>query len=197
MPDSPELERFKAQVVEVAQRYAREHDLCGVVDEALAEMGLDKMNEFSQIKVLVSVPMVVPMEVRTGLISGISDEETKAKVQELLSPVLTRTAGLNFSDYRTVRPIQNARRGTADPEVGPPSVQEVIPYTPGNQPVLGVAGYVRRYSSDDGRVMHYVRPDDADRRHGYAVCGTLSYGWTETSARSTGNVCRRCAERTR
>jgi len=78
--DSPELERFKAQVVEVAQRYAREHDLCEVVDEALKEMGLDKMNEFTKVKVLVHVPLVIPVEVRAGLVTGLDDEATKAKL---------------------------------------------------------------------------------------------------------------------
>lgn len=39
-PESSELAQFKAKVAQVAQKYAREHGLCEVVDDALKELGI-------------------------------------------------------------------------------------------------------------------------------------------------------------
>lgn len=38
-----ELEQFKQQVAEVATRYARIHEMCSVVDQALRELGLSRL----------------------------------------------------------------------------------------------------------------------------------------------------------
>jgi hypothetical protein len=46
-----EHEALKVNVVETARAYAEEHEWCGVVDEALAEMGLELPPEIVQVTV--------------------------------------------------------------------------------------------------------------------------------------------------
>lgn len=51
-----ELAAFKARVVEVATRYAREHNMCSVIDSALTELGLERARTRYTFTVTVDVP---------------------------------------------------------------------------------------------------------------------------------------------
>lgn len=81
-----ELDKFKRDVVAVTGRYAEAHNLCGVTDTALAELGLRRVQTGHR----VSVSLVVSWDVKTssrGRAGAPSDSSVWRSVESLASVI--------------------------------------------------------------------------------------------------------------
>ena len=69
-PVESELDAFKAKVVEVATRLAKEHGFCNVVDDALEEMGLPARNRKRRFEFTVTADITAGRDVDIRDIDG-------------------------------------------------------------------------------------------------------------------------------
>ena len=69
-PVESELDAFKAKVVEVATRLAKEHGFCNVVDDALEEMGLSARNRKRRLEFTITADITASRDVDINNIDG-------------------------------------------------------------------------------------------------------------------------------
>lgn len=184
------LADFKGQVAVTARKYATAHGWCSVVDDALREMGIDPRNPggngvtlYARVVINMPVEVVVGITDPTPFVDKTEDEQKEA-IARLISARVTfgNVTGVNVLSQNLL-PVTVLSLDNHEGDIGgvPP-------------------GYLGRFTSGDGRVKHLVGVDEQrrlDRGHGVtALCGQLSYGWTEHSSRDEGRVCERCMART-
>jgi hypothetical protein len=182
-----EVEEIKERVRTVAKKYAKDYRWCDVVNQALREAGIDPQDRGSRVLLDLEIKVSVPADIRLTDLVGLSDEEQKARIKEVIQPqvnVTTKDGG-----------TRGAQVQEADFEVT--DINLYVPPEPTRgASVVAPPGYVARYTSDEGRVMHYLLENTRnDYYGGTALCGVYAYAWPDHSSRATGGTCIRCQER--
>jgi hypothetical protein len=184
-----EIRELKQKVTQVAKRYATTYNWCEVVDQALSEMGMGP--DWQRVEVTLNVATVLQLDIDVNELSAMSEAEQHAYIKEQLD------LGITTSPKPSVRNVAVVERDEQVIEIGEPT-----PPPPGavNPPV----GAVARYTSTEGRVLHYVRTYQGHQLMSTAICGSgpgYYTIWTErsdraeTTAEGTPRVCARCTER--
>lgn len=189
--EHPEVTALKEKVREVAKRYARRHDWCSVVDDALREMGVEEARpQRINVSIRFTSPMLDGEQETTARffvrdLVGKSEAEQNAWVAEQIAPTV-RLGGASVTIPVTVLDLTHME----------PQGLDAVP-----------EGYVAFYTSAEGRVAHLMQTPGAVRRgmvtmtdylsrHPvYGMCGAGGYGQVEESTRSEGRVCKRCSDR--
>lgn len=162
--ETPELVAYKRLVQEVARKYAVKHRMCGVVDKALAEIG-------------IGVETMVPITVETAMLDlkielplrKLKESEDHTELVLAASrDALTKFRRSNVSVKLTEEHITGCRAESPLATIGPEEEQDER------------WGYV----SDEGRVRHFFLAWGP-------ACGI--YGVKQNhSARGTGRRCAHC-----
>jgi len=188
-----EVREFKTKVETIAKRYAKQHNLCSVVDKALAEMGVGKPADPINVTVEVMVPVTMVIEMDKGDFAGKTPEEEA----QIVAAHLSKTGNL-IVDSNITRPRRAPRMTKGDLDV-----RDVSEWTPEPTQVgttVVPSGYEPRFTSDQGRVSHLLTVFQAEEqrrgRYAAAACGASSYYWTSHSYRDEGRVCQKCMDRT-
>lgn len=185
--DSPEVIALKAQVEQTARKYAREHNWCSVVNQALKEMGIEP-SETINITVEGMVPFALDVAVPKAIFAGLSEDEEMTAAAKLLDE-----GSITYHPPGGVRrvPGTTAKGGSmlvASVEMYAGKVDDDLP-----------EGYAKVFTSSEGRVAHILDHGESSRRRdgrwAVALCRAESYSWAETSARDEGRTCARCSER--
>lgn len=195
-----EYAEFRAKTVEVAQRYALQHNLCQVVDRALNEIGLLGRTVIKTFH--VQVPLAVTLEIDEHSLVGLSDNEIQALFEG------SEISSVEWSNVSpgAVRAVANGTRVTAAPvttqdgEITVLSVEDA-PEQLAREMNLTATG-MWGYTSNEGRVMHFYTNDVIQReaRFGdvFAICGRGQI-WAgrprAESARGGGRRCTACERR--
>lgn len=195
--DTPEVEAYKQKVKEVAQRYARDHNWCSVVNRALAELGIDDTKTVD-VGVTLSSGITFNTRVAAAALLNRSEAEQFAVVAEKV-PTLS-IGGINVASSTSLPVTVESISGLTLLSSPPPE--------PGSE--IEEDG-VWLYTSNEGRVRHFFRdaqivneqvvegPRRHERYYGYryrSVCGTET--WSDpviASPRGTGNDCAKCIQR--
>ena len=184
-----ELNEFKTKVEVIAKKYAKEHNWCEVVDRALAEIGIEPTGLRAMVDVQVTVQMPISLDSITDLV-GKTPEEINTTIAEKMVQdgfVLVPAHQSHGIRYLSTHDRLNADRF---------KVTDVNELT-GSSTINGVPmGYVAVFTSDEGRVSHYVLQSGMESRYGSsALCGASVYRWREHSSRDEGRVCAKCRQR--
>lgn len=177
--DSPEIKQYKAQVKEVAQRYGKQHNMCGVLNKALKEIGIE--DEKPVLVTATTVPplaMTFQVKALPSTLSGKTEDEQKAIVAGLIGQV-SLAAGKNVTLVNVALTAETiATLAVSD--------KPAVPDTP--------VGYTWKFTSEEGRVKHLFSNDQRRSWRGYtALCGTEAYvGTSLTSKRSEDRNCKNC-----
>jgi hypothetical protein len=186
-----ELNEFKNRVEVIAKRYAKQHRWCEVVDQALAEIGIEPTGIRATVDVQVTVQMPVSLESITDLVGKTPEEINEAiaakmvRDQFVLVPARQEHGVRYLSTHDRIRPEQLTVVDINELE-GAPQINGVP------------MGHRRGFTSNEGRVVHFV--SDAYWRetswHSRALCGAQpSYQWSETSERDENRTCAKCLDR--
>lgn len=169
---------------QVTKRYAKEHELCHVVDEYLGELGLAPVCVTKRVPVRLAIQADVRIKIDQQDWEAKTDEEKVAFLTEKinLSDTAIRVLSNNEAELSVETPFVNVQLAGAilDPDLG-------------ENPV----GYEPLYVSYEGRVRHYY-PINRDG-YTYALCGgatgTSRPRTTGASGRNDSRICARCDER--
>lgn len=195
-----ETREMRIKVVETARKYAVQHNLCTVVDEALEEAGLGPQVEAIQVELVV--PTTISVSVDVNQLEGMSDDEKKMYIASRLR-INTTVAPDNTLLVRSVGVGGGRRHLQTVVEIGEIEVKGIgtVPPPPPD-PHGAPPGYVARYTSNDGRVLHFFSVEAAaSDRTVTAVCQNTPYIYgtslREHSVRGENRVCHACATRAR
>lgn len=183
-----ELADLKKNVTTVAQREAKKHNWCSVVDKALEEMGLGP--KWVRGSIEVNVKLRVNCDVDENVYPN-DQSETRESLRleienSLKIPKTFSAAGLKFAKTAQSVTVANVSLGDVDFE----------PYLPTEERPVDTDvpdGFQARFTSNDGRVRHYV--PILRRGRLYAMCLKSSRDWSESSTRDEGRVCAECVRR--
>lgn len=194
--ESRDVARLKKQVTEVAKRYAKEYRWCNVVDSALAEMGIDNKNSGIGITVSGTAPFTAHLKVEPEELRDKTEQEQLEYLQDKLrelGPIRISMTNAWNSENTDVTPMRKA----AELDTKQLEITEARNYSETGVPAP--AGWEAAYTSNDGRVMHFVPEGTVggDYRYASAMCGSSSYAWSFTSLMSEERVCTRCESRNR
>jgi len=186
-----ELNEFKTKVEVIAKKYAKEHNWCEVVDRALAEIGIEPTGLRAMVDVQVTVQMPISLDSITDLV-GKTPEEINTTIAEKMVQdgfVLVPAHQSHGIRYLSTHDRLNADRFKVV------DVNELS----NNITVNGIPmGYAPMFTSDEGRVSHYVLRSELENRYGTsALCGANVYRWRERSDRDEGRTCAKCQQRAR
>ena len=206
-PEHPDVTALKNTVREVAKRYAKEYNLCSVVDRALREAGINGPNAKVEVAIRFSVAgsdeQTAHKTFDVNSLVGKTHEEQVAWIAEQIAPKVD-VAGVQVTLPVTVLDIDGEYEEPASPVANGQITINGFTYP---------EGHIHAFTSSEGRVAHLLRHDwdpnsqplvDAlnevrtSRRYGNlrALCGTDLYSPTTFSTRSEGRICFRCVERT-
>ena len=152
-------------VIDVAQKYAQQHNLCSVVDQALQEAGMFGPSVRKTIK--INIPVEVTAEIDAELLDGLDEEEQKAALAEMAKVsgiTWERNFGRTTSVANGVRRTLDAAHRIGDIEVvevaDPPTIQQAA--AGGNHADWAnpPQGFLALYSYPQGRKVHFVRVYD-------------------------------------
>lgn len=206
----------RAKTIEVTRKYARQHNLCEVVDRALIEAELIGPGVPMRIKAQVEVGIDIEMD---ESFAQMSEEEQLAVVQGVQLTVNTgtvqvtglegRVQGLAYGNVRRNLPqVSNGRVQIVGVENRQAAVQEAV----GQRNAARLNGvwvngrYIAAYASSRGQARHlYMRADylrmsrgernDLGRRGVHALCHrgdtTTVFG---ASRQGYETICTRCNE---
>lgn len=204
---SDEVTALKNTVREVAKRYAVQHNLCGVVDQALIEMGVGTREgggdptEWVAVDVEVSIVTTGVVNVRRSAFIGLTDAEQRAKITEAVQADLM----VNWDLYnaRTDRPEVEVTYRDRDPETDVTIAHVLCTRAEnyldpgrfiGGEPVP--EGHVVRYvpGSSVGHLLYDRGNDGTTYHHEYARCGAGNGFFSEVAfVPSEARLCLRCA----
>lgn len=164
---------------ETTKRYAEEHDLCGVVDEYLTDLGLDPIcGTPMTISVRLAIQADISVIVNDLQWKDMDEERQKAHVLEGL------TLGGENLRVDSVGDGVDLTSHYASPELA----GVILEPTRDGVPI----GYMARYSGRTGRVKHYYPISGS----GYSLCGRADSGSPRmTSNHGTGEICANCQKR--
>jgi hypothetical protein len=188
---------LKTKVVTVAKREAKTHNWCSVVDRALVEVGLGP--QWETVAVEMTVPLSMNLDVDKNIYENLDPEWVQTTLQTALDSLPRQgvEGGVRF-------------RGSQKVQVGTPEItkfekaEQQAPVVLGTHDVVPPPGYEARYTSHEGRVLHYVQVRNERATANYnrlqrsALCNgsnATSYYWSETSNRAEGRVCAECQRR--
>lgn len=205
----------RVRLVDIAQRYAKNHNLCSVVDQALTEAGL--FGQTVKKKITADVSMEVYIDVDAEIFDGMTEDEQKEALQK------AQITGVVWkADASAVRGVANGTRQLTQPttnigEIVVKSVETVdanavISGTTGN--AVLPAGFLALYTAPEGRVLHIVEAIGLENRNvgsmvnvdgvdfrvrNTPLCGRSMWGygnriWMPTSTRSVGRYCQGCRD---
>lgn len=174
--DSPEIAAYKAEVKRVAEKYAKEYNLCSVMQKALAEVGITSKSTTVPVKVTTTHPFEFDLRVEPSEYRSKSADEQK----EALAALITKSLASAGAGFRLTIPASALVS----------AVETEVTYE-------GVDGdRTWAYTSSSGRVTHGYRTVDLNGvdRWIYGACGKEA-NRTEvalTSARSEHRRCEAC-----
>ena len=180
--DSEEIRAFKEKVKRVAKKYAKDHQWCEVVDQALREMGIEDPRKDCVVKVIIGDDLMT-LSVRAE-VKDLIDKDAEAQARVLVRRIGTPNI---YADYGSgtlkVKPDQITAMELTSPL--PPSASQVQgDFT---------WGYVDEHRS---RVMHAFLTADLGRVTAYSQCGRASVWRDDTlysnSSASAGRKCSAC-----
>lgn len=185
---------LKETVITTARKYAVQHNLCTVVDQALEEAGLGP--KYVGVELSLNIPAKVELQVDETFLEGMTEEQKTDYVARQISDAL-----LLLVDAKKATGLIRGNVGVGggprhripDPKVTLGSIMvegigELPPPPP--RPYNPPTGYEALYCPE-GRVLHFV----VIGRRGYttSLCGNqASHNWRSNSARGEGRVCGRC-----
>lgn len=185
----------RAKIVDTAQEYARQNNLCEVVDRALEEAGLLSGDDIVTKDIDITVPLKIRMDVNESF-ADMTEEEQK----EVLSGAKITSVTWDQQAGAAVLGVAYGSR-----RVTPPQVLEfgdivvtAVSNVDQNRNALSSAppGYVAMYLGPDGRVKHYI----LERQSGpydqaTALCSN-AWGMPRAhTARGEDRICARCTQR--
>lgn len=178
--DSPEVAALKEKVKEVAERYAKRHNWCDVVKQALIEAGC--MNDDKTtllVKVTLTLGFVFDVKIPPGELHEKTEAEQKAILAEKIGTVS----------------LVGANKVTGGFKVAPSSIttMEAVPPPPTPEHARHAAW---RYLGNDGRVRHlFVASNAPNTNSSYTACGETNYNTgQERSTRGEDRGCARCSQ---
>lgn len=173
----------KKQVAIIAKEYAKKHNLCSVVDQALRDIGIDP--DIAKPKVVrAKANITLTFDFTTDLdlsdFSGLDETEQNAKLLDLINEkkvTIPTTA------------IDNNAVGYVN------SIDEVDANTPGPNGLR--YGFAYSFTSNEGRVRHIIQNTSDIYLGHYTLCnyGVIYGDLRTTSTRDEGRVCAGCSER--
>lgn len=173
-------------VREVARKYAERHDLCAVVDEALAEMGVNPVvNDGVEFFAIVNIPHLLDLSANPEDLVGLTPEQEKQYVLDRVKA--TRYAAMGVTHLGDNSPDFALDDYNLHGQI---EVVEVMAERPSTT-IGGITlppGWYPRFTSS-GAAIHLAYSTQAN----YAVCGT-SVDYPYDGRRVTG-ICRRCSKR--
>lgn len=174
--ESAEVAAFKAKVRTVADKYSKKYGWCSEVNRALGEMGIANHKPI-QVKVSfvigeITIEKVVAVSIESLL--GQSEEGQRNAVAEAIPDVEVR---LGSQVVQTL-------------DVGPDDIENFELHSDPNVAEDDTTRWW--YTSDNGRVLHYLSEYSTHQ----AVCGAWLSRLTRTknSPRGGGRRCERCAK---
>lgn len=187
-----ELNQFKAHVKEVANKYTERHGWCDVVNQALREIGVEPEGIRAVVDVEIKVQMPVSIADIKDLMGKTPEEQNAIIASKLIADRFvtvpsTQSHGVRYlSTHDVIKPDQ-----LKVVDVNQMAADTLVNGVP--------AGYVAVFTSDDGRVRHFIQSAWAGERtfSRYGLCGVqIPYPKT-TSTRDQGRNCVKCTERAR
>jgi hypothetical protein len=188
-----ELTAFQQQVIRTADAYGKKHNLCSVLDQALADLGLSRADLKNTQPGRVRVKAAVELELDLvysdiSEFAGMSPSQERAKVAKLLDDVLKK-AKLTAPNGQGVTIDKDFTAELKVESVDPgPTPQRLSILDGGLRPEYKLA-----FTGPEGRVSHIVSGESDTWGYVYSACGVSSYdGWPSTSSRDEGRVCAQC-----
>lgn len=182
--ENSEVAALKDKVREVANKYAKRHSWCSVVNAALKECGIDpdppKIRVQIEFSVAGSKTQTAIKNFRISDLAGKDDTAQKVWVANEIAPTV------EVAGTKVLLPVVILDLSEAAATARSTNVLGVVP-----------DGYVGRFLSDEGRVKHLIREGDLahyGRRKNF-LCGQYSYYPSETSSRDEGRICAKCSGR--
>jgi hypothetical protein len=165
------LREQRMTTVQVAQKYAAQHNLCSVVDQALTEAGL--LGGSVSKKVSMLIPVEVVMGIDGDLVENMTEEEIKQAIAEMAKPTSVNWGG----SIGPVTSVANGRVRRTEPvstfgEVqvlsveDPPSLTTVSNDNGWSNPPNG---HVALYTAPEGRKLHFVTAVETSHHRAVAV----------------------------
>lgn len=192
LPPDAQVRALKNRIWRVAMVYKEHNRWCEEYDRLLKAAGVAP--NLKTIVVETRVPAALCVEVNADDFDQLTPEEQQA----FLAENLTYRQGNMDSSSLKVQPVRSV-------EARPVEVlsYEVPAPTPAQRGIPD--GYDRMYTSQDGRVAHYVRIRRGGGHGSVALCGAGSVyaQWATTAPRAELNddgstkVCARCTQRAR
>jgi hypothetical protein len=172
--ESAEIRELKRTVRTAAQKMAKKHNMCGVVDQTLKEIGIDSTDTMT-IEAQLIVPITVSVFIDPHSFAEMSHEEQIKTIQD------------GFKGTSMIMTLRNSAFQMGSYNSSAKDVQ-VLDLNQAIGADRTPAGYNRYYTSDEGRVVHFVS------QYGSALCGVETWNhWTEHSPRGTGSICLKCS----
>lgn len=188
----------RLSTVTVARRYAKAHNLCGVVDNALQEAGL--LGRTTRKDIHIKLDAIVTIEVDEEAYADIDQEALIEELQTKVKPTnltwdlgnLTAASSVAYGSTASVPP----RTRFGDVEV---LSIESAQTNQGTWNFAPLGGTRFLYTSEEGRRAHMV--PERGRSYSAAICGAYpKVQWDVTSSRAQyvgtiNGVCAACADR--
>jgi hypothetical protein len=216
-----EQRELREKVITTARKYAKDHGLCSVVDQAIEEAGLGPA--WKHIELKMTVPTTIKLSVDGDLIEGLSEDEMKSYVAEKIAPSLLTMVDVTKTDGLVREKLAYGGGGRAGRYAIPEPIVElgdiVVESTqtielPEPPPSEAPPGWFAAYTSADGRVKHFFSESMANREdlmnpnatqirysggsvYLRSACGSANwlYSVVRNSPRGENRVCAACQSR--
>jgi len=193
MTTNTELMEFKSLVAIEARELARQHNLCAVVDEALAKMGIE--TDEKDIEVTFQVTKAVRVTVDKFVFESLPEDQREQWIKDriafggsgtlVVQPSKASGAGLTIRNSGGIRLTNN--------DVNVIGIDTDLPEPEGAW-----------WMSTNGRVLHYIEPrvvstaQENTNAHVLSYCGRLSnyaFSWVQNPNVRDYNRCGSCVQK--
>lgn len=153
------------------------------IDAVLADLGIDtNLKPDATAEVTMMVPVVVKVPIISKEFAGLNiDRENELLLQKaakIIDGAFDNHKKASFGDLHLAHVSRSSLIEDVDESLEIP------------------VGYIARYSSNEGRVLHLIPEDYTSPRYQPSVCyGSYSYNWIEESARGENRICTGCMKR--
>ena len=188
-PVQQQIASLKETVRKVAEEYAREYELCPIVDEALRKAGIKAESKKVEVNAMMYLTLMVEVD------GDVWDEMTTDEERhQFLAENLSINGSFYWPENDRLVDVQQVQQDSEPLEV----------YYTNDSPsglINGVPrGYVERYMVPHGRVKHFVR--ESEIRQGSDWIASLcdqafdrASNWTEQAQQTVdGRRCAKCVK---
>ena len=153
------------------------------IDSVLSDLGVDiDLKPDATAEVTMMVPLVVKVPIISKEFAGLNiDQENELLLQKaakIIDGAFDSHKKASFGDLHLAHVSRSSLIEDVDESLEIP------------------AGYIARYSSGEGRVLHLIPEDWSTHTYQGSLCsGSYSYYWTDESLRAENRLCSKCMKR--